>query len=254
MGREMLLRSYIKWNWGWNLDSALRYQPLIPIIEERKPKVIVEIGSGSRGISAYTGVPSFGVDVAFNLGVEPGLQRRVYSSGDRLPFDDESVDVMLSVDMLEHVPAGLRPGIIQEMFRAIRSDGIVYVAVPCGKMSQAADQRVHEAFLKRKGKVHPMLRDHIEHGLPSKEEIVSLVEDVAILKGWAVRLYESSPIWLWEWNLTWFAVERWIPHLGHFQRLILQPLFPFIKRIRSKDNYRLILVAGKSIESLNASQ
>lgn len=241
-----LIGQYIRWNWCWNLDSALRYQPLIQIIKKRSPEVIVEIGSGSRGISAYAGVPSFGVDVAFNSEVKSGLQKRICTSGDRLPFRDGSVDVVLSVDMLEHVSAGLRPGIIREMFRVVSSEGVVCVAVPFGKASEAADRRVHEAFLKSKGRAHPILLDHVEHGLPSRDEMVSLVEEVAAPRGWSVHLAENSPIRLWEWNLTWFAVERWIPGLRHLQRVFLQPLFPILCKLRSKENYRLCLIAATS--------
>lgn len=240
------IKQYIKWNWGWNLDSALRYQPLLQLIKKRKTNVIVEVGSGSRGISAYAGLPSFGVDVAFNSEVEPGLQQRICTSGDSLPFNDGSVEVVLCVDMLEHVPAEIRPGIVAEMFRVVSPGGVVYVAVPFGKAAEAADRRVHEAYLKSKGEVHSMLVDHVEHGLPSRDEIVSLMEDIASSKGWSVQCMEKTPIWLWEWNLMWFAVERWIPGLRHFQRILLQPLFFVFSRLESNENYRLILIATRS--------
>lgn len=240
------IKQYIKWNWGWNLDSALRYQPLIQIIKKRKPNVIVEVGSGNHGISAYAGVPSFGVDVAFNSEVEPGLQQRIFASGDNLPFNDSSVDVVLCVDMLEHVPIEVRPGIIEELFRVACTDGIVYVAIPFGKAAEAADRRVHEAYLRSKGRAHPMLLDHVKHGLPSKNEMVFLFEEIAAKKGWSICLSENTPIWIWEWNLMWFAVESWMPGLRYLQKFFLQPLFFIFSRFESNENYRLIFIASRS--------
>lgn len=245
MSIKNLVNKYIMWNWSWNLDSALRYKHLINFIGKSDPEIIVEIGSGSRGISAYAKVESIGVDLAFDRGIESGLQKRVLASGNSLPFDDSSVDIVLSVDMLEHVPQSIRPSIIQEMFRVVRSDGLLYVAVPVGRDAQKADRRVYDSFFKIKGKAHPMLLDHVEHGLPDKEEIVSLVEGFAAIRGWEVTKSENTPIWLWEWNLMTFAVERWIPGLRHLQRLLLQPFFPLLSRCKSNNNYRIILIAQR---------
>ena len=243
---KSIANKYIVWNWDWNLDSALRYKYLVKFIRKFSPVVIVEVGSGSRGVSAYAKVASIGVDLAFDPGIESDLQKRVLASGNNLPFADSSIDVVLSVDMLEHVPKSVRPRIIKEMFRVVRSDGLLYIAVPVGGDAQKADRRVHDLFFKIKGKAHPMLLDHVEHGLPDKEEIVSLVDGIAATRGWKVTKSENTPIWLWEWNLMAFAVERWVPGLRHFQRILLQPFFPLLSKFKSNSNYRIILTATRS--------
>lgn len=241
-----IIKRYIQWNWAWNLDSGLRYGPLIQLIKIYKPKNIVEVGSGNRGISSYAHVPSYGIDIDFNSEIKAGLQERICTSGDELPFSDDSMDIVLSADMLEHVSDEMRPRIVQEMFRVVNPEGLLYIAVPCGKTSEEADRRVYDAFIEVKGKEHPMLVDHVEHGLPSKNEIKSIVDGIATYYGWKVEVSENTPVWLWELNLMCFAVERWLPGLRHFQRLILQPLFPILSKLKSENNYRVILVCTKA--------
>jgi predicted SAM-dependent methyltransferase len=232
----------------WNLDSAFRYEDAVKIVRKIKPSVIVEVGSGShRGISAYSKYPSFGVDIDFNTAVSPGIQRRIRASGTHLPFKNQSANLVISTDMLEHIPHEKRSNVISEMFRIAKEDGVLYITVPVGEDSEQADFRVNNAYLREHKKPHVMLRDHVEHKLPKAEEIIRLVKDEAAIRGWQVRHSENTPIWLWEMNLRIFAVERWIPGLRHFQRLILQWASPFLKKIRSDNNYRITVVASKNL-------
>lgn len=238
-----LLRKYVKWNWAWDLDSALRYEKAVSLVKRLKPQTVVEVGSGNWGISFYAKYPCFAVDVAFDESAKPPLQRRILASGTQLPFSNASTDFVISTDMLEHVPANQRLLVINEMFRIVKPEGLVYIAVPVGEQSSQADRRVNAAFHSRKGKPHPMLRDHIAHGLPSRGELIRQVRAEAKKLGWSVAVEENTPISLWEWNLMWFGVERWVPGLRHFQRMILQPLYPALRRIKSADNYRIVLIA-----------
>ena len=245
---NFITRRYVEWNWRWNIDSALRYESAISIIGKRKRASIVEVGCGSRGISAYANRPSIGVDLSFNETVPPRLQQRVLASGVHLPFKDRSVDLVISTDMLEHVACSIRPLIIKEMFRIVHENGAVYITVPVGQESEQADKRVDNAFKARHGVSHPMLRDHLEHGLPRPKEIVDMVQEELRDLGWKVKVVENTPIALWEGTLMLFGVGRWLPGLRHFQRPILQTLYPILKRIRGKRNYRIIVTAEKMID------
>ncbi|GAB64081.1 hypothetical protein KSU1_D0772 [Candidatus Jettenia caeni] len=242
---KSLIHRYVNWNWNWNLDSALRYKKAISIIKKIKPITIVEIGSGSRGISAYLKYPSFGIDIAFDRVISTALQRRIKALGTKLPFHNRSIDFVISTDMLEHVNAAMRPSVIKEMFRIVKVSGVIYITVPVGQESENADCRVNKAYKRKHGVAHPMLRDHIKYGLPCAKEIINLVEIEASNLGWSMTVFENTPVSLWEWNLMWFGVERWMLGLRHFQRPILQLLYPFLMRIKSKSNYRIIIIASK---------
>lgn len=249
---KRLARHYINWNWMWNLDAAVRYEEAVRVIKRKKPRVIIEVGSGSnRGISAFSGHPSFGIDLDFNMKVAPGIQRRIRGSGAQLPCASRCADFLISTDVLEHIPPQLRAATIKEMFRVIKKDGVIYITVPVGNVSEEADERVNNAYMKQHKKPHVMLRDHVDNKLPDAGEIVRLVKNEALDLGWKVKYTENMPIWLWELNLRVFAVERWIPGLRHFQRLLLQWAYPFFKTIKSDKNYRIVIVASGDIDSQN---
>ena len=132
-----------------------------------------------------------------------------------------------------------------EMFRVGGPKGIIFITIPFGKRAEAADQRVNKAFFSNHERPHPMLKDHVANGLPEKTDILRCIESARADKGVSVLESENTPIWLWEQNLMWFAVERWLPGLRHLQRLLLQPLFPVLKRLKSGSNYRVAIVVVK---------
>ncbi len=242
---KRLAYKYITWNWGWNLDSAFRYDSAIRIIKEKKPKTVVEAGSGSRGISAYAHWPSYGVDLQFNESVPAGLQTRIKASATSLPFDDESADLVVSTDMIEHIKQEDRKAAIQEMFRIAKASGTVYITFPSGQMSAAADKEIFDAYLKKKGLPHTIFQEHLEIGPVDTDSLVTLVQEEAEKKGWSVTVSESTPLSLWIRYHYIFTVESFIPHLRHFQRLLSKPLFHIYKNAPANPGYRLLVIASK---------
>lgn len=234
------MAKYSKWNWKWNLDSALRYSKIVTIMTEKDLLNIVEIGSGNRGISAYTTRNSYGVDLSFDTRVESGLQTRVIASGESLPFCSQSMDIALSVDMLEHVDNEIRKNVIEELFRVIKLSGVVYITFPTGRAAEEADRKIDKAYKKRHGMSHPMLKDHLQHSLPDLQKIRALVANECEKIGFELDIFWNTPVWIWYWNLKIFGVML----LRHFQRILLQPLFPMIKRLKNNTNYRVILFAS----------
>src|SRR6266404_4083022 len=113
------------------VDTALRYGAVIDLLRPlfRPDLRILEVGSGAAGITAFLKFPVVGVDTAFER-TEPFATpylSRIEASADALPFADESFDVVLSLEMLEHVPAEARPVVLRELFRALRPGGRMIV-------------------------------------------------------------------------------------------------------------------------------
>ena len=94
---------------------------------------VVEVGSGAHGLIFFFGTAmSVGVDP---LALEysklfPGWQGRVATiaaAGERLPFTDESFDVVLCDNVVDHAESPQR--IIAEMSRILRPAGLLYFTV-----------------------------------------------------------------------------------------------------------------------------
>jgi hypothetical protein len=153
-----------------NADEALRYLPISDLLlsgDLEDPRIL-EVGSGSKGITPYVPFTVTGLDVVFNGPVAPTLNP-ILHSGDRLPFADASYDVVISVDMLEHVPEQKRPEVIGELLRVARKR--VFLAVPCGKAAQEHDSSLDQLYQRARGERYHFFAEHVDLGLPRKEEL-----------------------------------------------------------------------------------
>ncbi len=56
--------------------------------------------------------------------------RSMVGSGDAIPSQDDTYDLVISRGVLEHVPPQVQPRIVAEMFRVLRPGGVGYVMIP----------------------------------------------------------------------------------------------------------------------------
>jgi ubiquinone/menaquinone biosynthesis C-methylase UbiE len=98
---------------------------------------VLEVGSGAgqfiRSIKKLRqDLDCFGCDIsetAITLAreVPDGVIYAV--SGERLPYDDASMDAVLIFDVLEHVPSPA--DVLREVYRVLKPGGVLYAYVPC---------------------------------------------------------------------------------------------------------------------------
>ena len=123
-----------------DLDSRLLKAKKIELLLSLKASVpslkLLEIGTGSGGIAHYFANVS---ELDFNVNaidvVDNRLVRDGYSfqltSGVRLPFDDETFDVLITNHVIEHVgDYGAQCEHLKEIRRVLKKNGIGYLAVP----------------------------------------------------------------------------------------------------------------------------
>lgn len=81
-------------------------------------KVCLNIGSGNSSIS----------DNVYNVDIFAYDNVDVVCDISNLPFEDNSIDIVLNIAVLEHVPNPQK--VIDEIYRVLKPDGIVYTAFP----------------------------------------------------------------------------------------------------------------------------
>jgi len=103
-------------------------------------------------------------------------------AGRSLPFADNSVDAVVSLDTLEHIPSQDRKHFVQEMLRVSGKD--VVFCTPLGSnLHRRIEIELNEAWRLQFGGDFRFLREHIEFGLPT------LLEIKGILEGWHYQLF-----------------------------------------------------------------
>src|SRR5713226_6664929 len=115
----------------WDFERAL--QPL----HERGIRSMLDIGCGFGGLSRFA-ADYLAVSEVHGLDVDPtvideartkGVDARLCDvSKDPLPFDDESLDVVISLGMMDYLPTF--DAMMLEMHRVLTPGGYVLVALP----------------------------------------------------------------------------------------------------------------------------
>jgi SAM-dependent methyltransferase len=236
------------------VDSALRYAAVIDLIRPlyRPDLRILEVGSGAAGITAFLNFPVVGVDRAFERteALATPYLTRIEASADTLPFDDASFDVVLSLEMLEHIPADARPKVLRELFRMLRPGGRMVVTFPADEAARRLDLRLNEAYRRRYGEDHPWVAEHIAEGVPSTEETVALVRSIAGEDA-TVDVHKHDPARSWLLHQMLYGARRWyLPALltGLHTRLGATLVFNVARRLDGSDHYRTILVVDRSAQ------
>jgi len=153
-----------------SIDWAIRYAPIISFIRTYRPISVLEVGSGPQGIAYFLkDMAVVGTDVRFG---ETPLKniRPVMASCINLPFQAHAFDMVVSSDMMEHLPENLRQKAMKEMLRVAAR--YVVVGFPSGAIAKAHDLDV-AAFLNRRGIRMPIwISEHLKHEYPTSQSVL----------------------------------------------------------------------------------
>ena len=117
-----------------SINMKLRYMPVISnlrkIREQNKNLKVLEVGSGSKGITRFFRHPITGMDMEFQKHKNKYLKEVISSAAKKFPFKDNEFDVVISVDSIEHIAKDKREKALMEMLRV--SNKHIIITCPFG--------------------------------------------------------------------------------------------------------------------------
>ena len=146
------------------LNWLMRYQPVVRLLDEMSAGTVLDVGSGWHGLSGYRTGRIVQTDLAFRAsppqGDRAGTALFLAATAENLPFADRSFDYAVSLDMFEHLPAGIREQSVRELCRVTRK--AVLVGFPVGRPAKAVDEALYRLIRLRRGGAPDWLVEHRE--------------------------------------------------------------------------------------------
>lgn len=242
---DLLLRvSSFWWFYRWHPEVAIRYLPVVSGIKSLGENItVLEIGSGGLGIAPYLRRNVVGVDTQFHPPFHP-LLKQVKGSAIHVPFGNNTYDVVISVDTLEHLKKEQRERAIGEMIRVAKKK--VIIAVPSGKKSYEQDKILDVLYKQRFGSSYIFLKEQIEYGLPEEEDFTRIIKSFARRKygTYALTITGNENL-----KVRSFLMKGWMTKnrvKEFFFRKLLLLFIPFLT-VRKEPTYRKIFTLSFSI-------
>lgn len=228
----------LRWTpwYRWHPQLAVRYLPVVEKIKEEGKRMkeegnqelkILEVGSGGLGIVPYLKQPITGVDLRFDPPIHPFLTP-IVGDATKLKFPDNSFDIVISMDMLEHLPKAKRQRAVSEIVRVARVAAVI--GVPCGKNSSFQDERLRLNYRAKHGKDFPFLQEQVEYGLPNETDILGYINSAshAMGKNIGVAINGNTNLQLRAFFMKgWMSTNLVVNLIFRKVFLLLIPLFRF---------------------------
>lgn len=156
-----------------SFDQYQRYLLIRRVLEILFPggTRVLEVGAAYSPLREL--LPGSEVTLLDETADAPGLNLR--AGGMHLPFRDGAFPVVVSTDVLEHVPAEKRPEFIRELMR-VASQTLILGFPHNAELSIMAERVLNDFVQQVTGKHYRFLDEHLKYGLPDSKEIHSLLQ------------------------------------------------------------------------------
>ncbi len=179
---------------------------------------------------------------------QPHCPRPDYVCGraSAIPFSNESFDLILSSDTLEHLPASERDQFLEDLLR-VSARYIILGAPFHSEHVEFCEEKVSALYERCYGRPHPWLSEHVANGLPYLDAVCNFFQE----RGCTCVAIPNGNLYLW------FIMEALQLLMAGFPNASLlvadfQPHFNRLWAISTPATpaYRHILVIGKSGHAL----
>lgn len=245
------------------MSQLVRYAPIIALMERTRPRRVLELGPGSQGLGKFLAWRFVGAERDFTD--YTGVARRpsrwmlpVRAAAAALPFAADTFDLVVMLDVLEHVPTDARAGIARECIRV--ACGTVAIGFPSGTLAEAHD-REYDRWLAGQGLPRPdWLAEHLERPFPSVAEIAGALTGVPA----RFRILDSEWLAAHRIFLRWEAARmapysallsdllaptdwEWRSHrvITNLARVAVRPLRPLLRLLDRRPAYRTLIILEK---------
>lgn len=235
--REIVKKHY----WAQHPEAAIRYYPVIREIRKANlngPKIL-EIGSGSTGITPYLKQSVDAVDIDFS-GPKSKFINRIKGKAWELPFKKNVYDISISVDVLEHIPPQFREKAISEMIRV--TSKLAIIVVPTSSDSEKQDEELRNRWNKVFNIKNLFLEEHVKYGLPQSEDILVYVDKAKRSHKKNIRVGSYSNLNLAVRKLLmymWITKNKYV-YYTYLKGLL--PLVPILRLMNFGKSYRKVFV------------
>ncbi len=185
---------------SWQPDLYQRYELLRQVLhatvgDGATTRVrVIDVGSGPERLTELSLGAGFEIIRADVETFDDNEVVRIHP-GTPLPFADDASDVVIAMDVLEHVPAALRSSFVEECSRVARK----LVVITCPTQHDAvndAEDELSRIMVGLSGKPVDFLDEHAAYGLPTDVGIVSDLErscgPVAVLQNAPLAIWSST--------------------------------------------------------------
>lgn len=223
------------------LNHLNRYTPVLEHIAGTTVTRVLDVGCGSLGMGEFTSVPFVGCDMSF-AAAPAATMTPIRGSAINLPFSDDSFDLVVSLDMLEHLPPQTRAVAVGELLRVSR--GAVIFGCPCGSSAWNSDVRLSKCFSALHLRMPAWLSEHMIAPFSTRTELEAVLDkghlQYNVLYNESIWIHQAvimADILLFGWllrpsMLLGASLRRWLP--STLSRLCL--------RLRVGPPYRWIFV------------
>lgn len=219
-------------------DTALRYLPIVKLLKKHhlSKSSILEIGSGSYGITPYLKKPITGVDVDF-MEPEHPLLKQIKGSAFQLPFKNKFFATTIMSDVLEHLPAKKRELALHEAIRVTRH--ALIISGPFGSKAFEHDKLLASLSQKKTKTIHPYFKDHLEYGLPEEKDINQALGSQGRVKK-ITRIGTFTNLWIRTLIMKLFISRSRLNYYLYLKGLM--PLIFLLKRLNFGPTYRTLFL------------
>lgn len=233
----------------WHPQLAIRYLPVVEEIKDLKRSDlagqgqtlrVLEVGSGGLGIAPYLKQLVTGIDIKFEPPRYP-LLKPINGDAINLEFANDSFDVVVSMDMLEHLSREKREKAVTEMLRVAKKR--VIVGVPCGEQAIKHDQKMANVYVSKNASSFRFIDEHLEFGLPEEADILSYIKDGAKKVGKKVKIQikGNMNIKMREFLMRGWTSKNWLTNIIYRKLFLL--LVPMLRMMDGPPYYRKIFFA-----------